>query len=366
VEGLGLRLVALTSEALEAHGYKSVEEHVVVGEMTGYVHLLVSPSAFTPEQIAILKNHYQQGPTSVYFPLYHRLFGTPEESFIADTQLMMGPTIEPLGPYKEYLDALSHGEEEEFLASRPYTLEPPTDQWPFFFVLDKLGYQAVNYETLFVTLALLLIFSFLLMIVPPLLFKRRGLSVARPWALVIYFGALGLGFIFVEVLFIQKLSLILGHPSYSLALTLSVLLMSSGIGSLLSTRVKGPLERKASLAALSIALLVLFTNLALDRFGDLFLQQSLPVRLFSSAIVVALPGIFMGIPFPTGLSMVKKVSANFVPWGWGINATFTVIGTILTLIVALASGFQTVLIGAVGLYLTSLLAIQAFSRASSG
>lgn len=362
VEGLGIRLLALTSEALQATDVQSFREHVIVGEMTGYVHVLVSKAPFTSREIRILEEHYRTRPTSVYFPLYHRLFGTPSEAFIAETRLVLQPGSEPVGLYSGYADALAADNEQRFLASQPYTLDPPTDAWPFFFVLDKLGFRTPNFDALFLTLALLAVFSFLLMIVPPWILQRRGLSIFSPGAVIGYFACLGLGFIFIEVIFIQKLSLIVGHPSYSLAITLSGLLISSGMGSYASNRFEAASVRKAVLATAAVAVLIPLINLGLDKFGDLILRQELSIRIAISSLIVAVPGFFMGVPFPSGLERVQDIAPTFIPWAWGINATFTVIGTILSLVLAMSFGFGTVLSFAAVLYLVALIMVRSFGN----
>lgn len=365
VEGLGIRLLALTSEALETTGIRSFRDHVIVGEMTGYVHVLVSKAPFSEQEIEILEAHYQSEPTSVYFPLYHRLFGTPSEEFIAESRLVLQPGSDPVEPYSGYVDALAADDERRFLVSQPYRLEPPTDEWPFFFVLDRLGFRTPNYDALFLTLGFLFSFSLLLMTVPPLILQRRGLSVSKPWAVIAYFACLGLGFIFIEVTFIQKLSLIVGHPSYSLAITLSGLLIASGLGSYVSNRIQVGLVRKAILAAAAVAILVVLLNVGLDSFGDFILRQSLPLRLLISSLIVATPGFFMGIPFPSALKMVQQVAPGFIPWAWGINATFTVIGTILSLVLAMTFGFAEVVGVSAALYVFAAVAIYSFSKAGS-
>jgi len=184
--------------------------------------------------------------------------------------------------------------------------------------------------------------------------------------LIVYFACLGLGFIFVEVVFIQKLSLIVGHPSYSLAITLSALLVSSGLGSYFSSRLDYSLIRKATIAAMAVAVLVILTNLVLASFGKIILQFPLYLRILVSTILVMLPGFFMGIPFPSGLRLVQRTEPGFVPWGWGINATFTVIGTILSLVLAMTFGFTVVVLVAAGSYMVALLAINLSEHPRNG
>ncbi|MGA9532295.1 MAG: hypothetical protein WBR18_06220 [Anaerolineales bacterium] len=118
--------------------------------------------------------------------------------------------------------------------------------------------------------------------------------------------------------------------------------------------------RKATVATLAVAALVILTNLGLAAFGDFILRMSLPLRVTVAALTVALPGFFMRMPFPSGLKLVQRSAPTFIPWGWGINATFTTIGTILSLILAMTLGFNEVLIAAAGLYLLALIAINLF------
>ena len=360
IDGLGLRLLTLANEALKFHGIGPLSDHVIVSEMTGYVHVLIRKSPYTLEEVDVIRDHYANHPTSIYFPLYNRLFHTPDAEFISESRLVLAPGMVSYNQYGSYIKALQRGDAQSFLSAQPQTLDPPTDDWPFFFVLDKLGYRSVNYDTLFFMLALLLAFSILLTIFPPFILRRRGLSMPKSGAIAVYFACLGMGFIFVEVILIQKLSLIVGHPSYALAITLGSLLIASGLGSLLSERVAISRKIKAALATFAVAFLVLLADLVLDVLGELILVQSLPARVISSSLIIATLGFFMGVPFPTGLSIVKDVQPNFVPWGWGINATFTVIGTILGLLLAMSSGFGTVLRLVAVLYILAMLSILVF------
>ena len=361
IDGLGLRLLALAADALQSAGLTEVEEHVVVSEMTGYIHVLVKKSPFSFAEIATIQEHYQAQPSSIYFPLYHRLFGTPDADFIANNRILFAPGFPTDNQYADFITAFKAGKEGAFIDAQPQTIAPPTDNWPFFFVLDKWGSQSVNYDALILTLGILVTFSIILTILPPFFLSRRGLSIPRPGLIVIYFACLGMGFIFVEVTLIQKLGLIVGHPSYSLAVTLCSLLIASGLGSLFSNKLLMPPTKKAWLAAFGAAVLVLVVHLVLNSLGDFILVQPLTLRVMISSAVVAFPGFLMGIPFPSGLSAVKMIEPSFVPWAWGINATFTVIGTILALLLALATGYGGVLKVAAVFYVFSALSILVFS-----
>ncbi|RME05461.1 MAG: hypothetical protein D6803_08880 [Anaerolineae bacterium] len=353
VDGLGLRLLALSLQAMAELGIPPQEspQHIVISEMTGYVHLLVKRSPFTAKEIAILKEHYARQPTSVYFPLYNRLFGVPDDEFIAESRILLAPGESGDTRYSGLIAAFAAGKEADFYKEQPFTIVPPTDDRPFFFVLDKWGYQSANLDALLLALVFLFLFSVLLAILPVFLLERRGLTSPRPGLTALYFACLGLGFIFIEVTLIQKLGLILGHPSYALAVTLCALLVGSGLGSISSDRVEMPFSRKARLAARGVAALAVLSYLLLTMKGDAILVQPLSVRMLVAFVLVSLQGFLMGIPFPSGLAAVKLTGPSFVPWAWGINAVFTVIGTMLALLLALHFGYGSVLGVAAVLYL---------------
>ena len=361
VDGLGLRLFVLAIEALRQHDLVPIEEHVIVSEMTGYVHVLIKKSPFMVTEIATIQEHYQNQLTSIYFPLYHRLFGIPDAEFIALSRVLFAPGQIGKNQYAAYFAALEAKTEEEFIRNHPQNIAPPSDNLPFFFVLDRWGQRSANFDTILLTLGILFFFSVLLTLLPAFILGRKGLSIPRPGFIALYFAALGLGFIFMEVTMIQKLSLLVGHPSYSLVVTISSLLIASGLGSLLSTRFSIPVVRKAQLATLTVAVLVLIVGFGLEFLRDFILVQSMAGRVISSAIIVAIPGLLMGIPFPSGLSVVKGIEPSFVPWAWGINASFTVIGTILALLLALNIGYAFVLFIAALAYLIAALAISIFN-----
>src|SRR5207249_8690480 len=53
----------------------------------------------------------------------------------------------------------------------------------------------------------------------------------------IYFTLIGIGFMMVEIGLLQRMSVFLGHPIYSLSVLLFSLILATGLGSLLSERI---------------------------------------------------------------------------------------------------------------------------------
>jgi hypothetical protein len=306
--------------------------------------------------------------SSVYFPLYHRLFCDPPQAFVERSAIVGSPNVEWTGIYGDYLAARREGRTEAFLRAQPQTVEAPSDDRPFVFVLDKWGGRAPNLQTLTGLLIALTGAGVLLLLGPPAVLRRRGLSVPGRLPLGLFFLAIGLGYILLEVSLIQKLSLFLGHPSLALVVTIAGLLVASAVGSLTSGMWRGRPEALIAIAGLVIAALAILMTLPLLGFvtGRL-LGQPLAVRVLASLILLAVPGFFMGMPFPTGLGHVKSLVPAFVPWAWGLNATASVSATILGLLIALLWGLQAVFLVAAGLYGGAVLAFAfAASRGSGG
>jgi len=66
-------------------------------------------------------------------------------------------------------------------------------------------------------------------------------------------------------------------------------------------------------------------------------------RILVALLLIAPLGVLLGLPFPAGLRIVANEAPVLVPWTWGVNGFFTVIGTTAALILGMACGFTAVL-----------------------
>src|SRR5207237_10236926 len=101
---------------------------------------------------------------------------------------------------------------------------------------------------------------------PLFAFQRQGLRTQGKWGFITFFLAIGLGYIFIEISFVQKFVLFLGYPTYSLTVVLFSLLTYSAVGSALAARMQRPPEQRllplaAALAALAPRYVVALTTL---------------------------------------------------------------------------------------------------------
>lgn len=174
-------------------------------------------------------------------------------------------------------------------------------------------------------------------LVAAFLLRRRVLSSGQ----AIYFSGIAIGFMLLEVTFIQKLSLPLGHPTRSFVTVLGVLLVAGGIGSYCSKRGKTIYRRYSPL--LIIGFLALLANTLVGLF-DHSLEIPETYRMFIIVVLLFPLGFFMGMPFPYGLSHLKREQ---VAMSWGVNGVMTVVGSLLAAAVSLTFGFTvTIWIGA--------------------
>jgi predicted membrane-bound spermidine synthase len=184
--------------------------------------------------------------------------------------------------------------------------------------------------------------------------RRTGLPSGFPLPIfrlgLVYFAAIGLGFMLIEMAFVQRFSTLLGHPSYALTCVIGSMVLATGLGSLLSERL--PTDRPATFRIYPLAVLVvqLAAWLALPWAVGVATTASLPVRI---AVVLAftLPcGLVMGLCLPLGMVQVTRYGTSIAPWLWGINGAASVLGTIMAILLSISLGISATFLVGIGCY----------------
>jgi hypothetical protein len=173
----------------------------------------------------------------------------------------------------------------------------------------------------------------------PLMRIGRG-GVPRFGSHLTYFACLGVSFIFIEIALMQRFTLLLGHPSRSLALVLASLLFFAGVGSRVAASPR--IELRKTLIAL--VLLIIATTYLYPVLIQIALPWSLLYRGLVTVVLVAPLGLLMGMPFPTGLRLTSRWGESAVPWMWGVNGGTTVLGSVIAILIAIHLGFTVVLL----------------------
>jgi spermidine synthase len=367
-----LRVVSVAMQALHEMGVANPASNVVVLsegslEEDGWpVLVLAKKNAFTAQEESILRASLEGTKlVAQYMP------SEPKNN-------AFGRLIASNDPYG-------------FARSYEFNIAPVTDNAPFFFFTLKTG-QILNRHVLHrgidwkvnlgvVVLGIVLLISIaavaLFLIFP--LTSRGGSGVTLQ---LLYFVAVGLGYMLVEIAFIQRFVLFLGHPTYALTVVIFLLLLSSGVGSLLSRKyLTEPLHVRLPLVFILVAITVYV--LLLPRVLTTLVGLPLIVKLVISGAMLLPLGFAMGMPFPTGLRWLasslsgqdssKEPGAgeaahtdNAVEWAWAVNAGSSVLGSTLAMMIAVRFGFNfTLALGAVA-YLLAFTLTTSFPRVQMG
>src|SRR6185312_14480258 len=210
-------------------------------------------------------------------------------------------------------------------------------------------------------ISLVAVFAFL---VVPLALGSRGTH--RHALPLIYFVAVGLGYILVEIAFIQRFVLFLGHPTYALTVVIFLMLLSSGLGSLASRKWLGDKPSPVVPLILIIAAILLYV-FVLPALLNAFVGLPLMVKFLISGLLLVPLGFAMGMPFPTGLRALASSPApefpgngnndteqSAVEWAWAMNAASSVLGSVLAMVIAIQFGLNVTLACGAAAYFLAL------------
>jgi hypothetical protein len=264
----------------------------------------------------------------------------------------------------------------------PYDVRPITDDSPFFWhftpfgdvladfgePIDRQDFEvAVGERVLLLLLAIAALFAAVFLLLPFVRIRRIWSELPRKRTSAVYFTALGLGFMFFEITLIQRLILFLGYPTYSLTVTLAAILLSTGVGALLSSRYQARAGHAAWVLLGALAVLTLFYEVGLTPVTDALLGLPFWARVVVAFGVLAPLGVCLGAFMPLGLGAVAGITKHpreYVAWGWAVNGFASVIGAVLTTILAMALGFGVVLVVALIVYGIAVLALRGLLRAT--
>jgi hypothetical protein len=214
---------------------------------------------------------------------------------------------------------------------------------------------------LLAALAIALVLSGVLLSIPLALGKVPREGRGR-W--LAYFLALGIAYIAVEVALMQRLALLLGHPTYSVTLVLFAILLFSGFGAAWSDRRSGSVASQAGPLLVALLATLLFVALALPRLVPGWLGLPHPARVALALAVVAPPAFLMGLPFPLALRVLGPRRDALLPWAWAANGCGSVLGSVAAVLGAMTSSFAAVLLGAAAVYAGALLLLMRAPGAS--
>jgi spermidine synthase len=344
----GLRLVSLAQAACETRGC-SVPAQLAVVQQDRVATFILKKTPFTPEEVAQLRDESNAlGFTVLYAPGQH-------DASNVYAQLVLAP------------------DRQAFYATYGKDVRPTTDDRPFFFHTTKIRDQfqtAFGRSMLFgnglsalMTLMAISLSFVVLFVVGPLALAGSDLRGA-PWPRwLLYFGLLGAGFMLIEVALLQRFVLLLGHPVYSLTVTLFSLLLGTGAGSLISQRIgDAQLLKRVEIIILGIVAVAILGIVALPPIIVFAISASHTARIALAVALVAPAGVLLGMPLPAGIRLMAVNHSELVPWAWGMNGALSVIGATLAVFIAMNWGFSVTLLAGAAVYLTAAVLLRSSYR----
>ncbi len=338
-----LRVVSQAIAALHMIGVADPRRHFVVvadGSLNDDgrpVLVLAKKSPFTEAEYAAVAEHVRANPNLVWLNPSTAYAGLQILPPAAEAFARLIASNDPVGFARDYT----------------YNVAPVSDSAPFFFFTLKTGYVLRNIAAGtgkgmdwrinlgVVVLGMLFIISLIavvaFLILPLALHRTSGATHRAGLPSLLYFIAIGFGYILVEISLIQRFVLFLGHPTYALTVVVFLLLLSSGAGSVSASRFIYGNGRLIRLLGTVVALvcidLLLVPKLLAAAVGFPFAGK----LAIAAAVLVPL-GFLMGMPFPTGLRLVRTVE-----WAWALNAAASVLGSVMAMIIAIHFGLTVTL-----------------------
>lgn len=266
---------------------------------------------------------------------------------------------------------------DDFLASFPIRIDAPTDNAPFFFNMLRLsdfankdilslGPTNFNMKAISTLVILLIITSFLaaLFIVVPILFSLPKLPRGLPFfSTTIYFSAIGLGFMMIEIALMQRLVVYLGNPVYGLSVILFSLLLAGGVGSFLTSYFDSTKIVQKGLYSIPVIMFVVaIIGLSVGPLMQIFAAASLFSRIALSVSIVSLIGVMLGMAFPIGMKVVERHGPELGPFLWGVNGGLSVVSSVLAVVVSISLGITATLLIGISVYTFAILALLSLRK----
>ncbi len=343
------RLVALARAGLEELGIERPSQHVLVVHEKIRALLLVRRTPFTPDEVERAHAYTRASGSTIEHDPVHPVQGAPYDV------LLSAP-----GPAAIYQDA-------------EVALNPGRDDSPFFFQMTrwksvrldalrtfgKMGFLEplaipVAQIALLSALVISLVLSAVLIAVPLVVKKGRAVPRERRWTWLAYFLCLGIAFIVVEVVLMQRFALFLGHPTYSVTAVLFAILLFSGLGAAWSDRRGGTTAdvAKPALWGLPIAILLLAFVVPVVLRELIGLPHA--ARLLIAVLLIAPVAFLMGVPFPLGIRAIAATGGEHISWAWAANGCASVVGSVCAVLGAMVWNFSTMLVVAGTIYVLAL------------
>ena len=346
-----LKLFATAVKALRETGVQDPENYLVMIRSWQSASLLVKKSRFSRAEISRIKEFCR-------IRLFDLVYYPTMQQHEANRFNILGQPY-----FHDAAVSLLSDESDSFIQEYKFNIKPSTDDKPHFsnffkwqtlpeilqlkgqggMVLLESGYL-ILVLTLLQAIGASLILIFLPIIVRP--YSSTQESAWNRTRIIAYFFAIGLGFLFLEIAFIQKFILFLGHPLYAAAVVLAIFLVFAGLGS--------QYGQKRKFHVIWPVTIILGLGI-MDMIAAYFLFDAInwlpkSIKIAIAVLMLGPLAFSMGMPFPLALTRVGAETPDLIPWAWAVNGCASVIAAVLATLLAIHFGFAAVVLTALILY----------------
>jgi hypothetical protein len=320
---------------------------------------MISKEPFSPSQIArYLKLCRELSMDVEYFPGI-------DSSRIRQINKIPGPSGKNYSYYHQAALEIVLDEKSGFLDNWVYNLEAPTDEKPYFHNFFKwsslnrfretygsgwLTRLELGYLITAITLIQLIVLAFFLFFLPAVIGRKKHGSERKTGFTVLFFAFIGLGFMFLEITFMQQFSYFLSSPVYSAAGVIASILIFAGIGSITVKKVPLDPAVRVCAAAAAVAVYAILSRFFFPPIQELFINEGVVIRFTAAVILLAPASYFMGWFYPSGLLFLSSVAEYETNLAWAVNGFSSVIAAPLAVLLSMHIGFSGVIFIAAALY----------------
>jgi hypothetical protein len=355
-----LRLLATVLQAAEDAGIADASSNIAVVRSWDTVTILFKKSALTSSDIGAIRRFCDRNRfDTVYYPGMVAGEGNRYVKMQNDAYA------------KAFRNIIHRETRNAFIRDYLFDIRPVRDTAPFahyYLKMENIGdiYRTMGgkwqyffeegYLLPFLLLQVLVV-GLVVMLLPLVSQGRPDRTPAAPGlpGILLYFGTLGLGYLFIEVSFMQMMMLPLEHPGYAAGTVVASILAGSGLGGYVSQK-RGLRIRPSAL--LWLAGTIVLYALALPFAAPILAHLPLAARVITCFILLFPAGVLMGLPMPMGLSLLGRRDPDLIPWAWAVNGCCSVVSPILAMLIALSAGFTIVLLCGAGMYLAGFILIR--------
>jgi len=343
-----LRVITIADAALKSFGVKDSSRHVILIQSNegSYSVFVISKNPFTKKDSQrVLAACKKYGFVPLALP-YTRIQSDEKNLF---------------------QNLLNTKDKSEFISRYPFDISVSTDNKPFFMEHSKwtnawkhsdyIFSKSNGHLLLLLTTMIVALFAVIFILIPSRFIKRHKTGNTGRLRALGFFSCLGLGFILIEIVLVQKFTFYLGNPSYALAVVLAAILVFSGIGSRISANL--PVSKPVSIitSCAGIAFFIAGYRFLMDPVLNATLYMDLGVRIVIVLLLLSIPATLMGIPFPVAVAGLSRSRQDLVVGGWVVNGYFSVLASCLAMVISISCGFHVVLLLSAVIY-----AMAAISR----